>query len=164
MYWSEKTMVSHSCKQLKEDCDLFICHSYFQNSSLPIASKQQAELYITTVACGGQRKVSGDLFPEFWAWIFKPCPEGIRVDISPFAEEGCQKIFTHTGNPVLLYLSWVQNSSFSRFSSEVCCYFWIEGKRFKKFWKTLIYFEVQIHSVVKYLYSVPCWHYIFQKG
>lgn len=65
MYLSEKAMVSHSYKQLKEDCNIFICHSYFQNSSLPIASKKQAELHIATVAFGEKKRVSGDLSPVF---------------------------------------------------------------------------------------------------
>lgn len=34
----------------------------------------------------------------------------------------------------------------------------------KKFCKLWIHFEVQICSLVKYLYLVPCWLFFFQKG
>lgn len=85
-------MVSHNYKQLKEDHDLFICHSYFQNSSLPIASKQ-SELYIS-VACGGQRKVSGDLFHEFGPEFLNHALKGSRLTFVPLLKRDA-KSYTH---------------------------------------------------------------------
>lgn len=139
-------MVSQSLK--KTDCEVFMCHSCFQCSFLPKATKQQSELCAVAVACGGQGKVPGALLPEFWAWIFYCALKGSGLTFLPLwnRDEGIQS----TRNPMLLSLSWIENSScFSMFSSRICCYFWIERKYFEKFWVSLINFEVQIHGQCK---------------